>query len=90
MDHQPIGVTALRAIGYSADGESLIISVIVKYSRAERRYSVPISCFEDLVVDLRRLNATKESAPIEARSEIEAHDQVESHGQTASALDAAE
>ncbi len=83
MDDQPIGVTALRAIGYSADGGSLIISVTVKYSRAERRYSVPISCFEDLVVDLRRLSAIK-SAPTEV------HDQVESHGQAASALDAAE
>lgn len=84
MDDQPISVTALRAIGYSVDRKSLIISVTVKYSRAERRYSVPISCFEDLIVDLRRLNA---SAPIEAHSKVEADDQVESHGQ---ALDAAE
>ncbi len=84
MDDQPIGVTALRAIGYSADGEGLIISVTVKYSRAERRYSVPISCFQDLVVDLRRLSASKESALIDA------HGPVESHGQAASALDAAE
>ena len=56
--HAPIGITALRAIGVSEDGKSIILSLTVKYSRAERTYTVPVDCFEDLIVDLRRLNAT--------------------------------
>ena len=59
--HAPIGITALRAVGVSEDGTSIILSLTVKYSRAERTYTVPIDCFEDLIVDLRRLNATAAS-----------------------------
>lgn len=53
----PVSVIALRADGYSSDGKSLIISLITKYSAAERKYSMPIECFRDLIIDLRRLNA---------------------------------
>jgi hypothetical protein len=53
----PISVIALRADDYSLDGKDLIISLTTKYSAAERKYSVPVECFHDLIVDLRRLSA---------------------------------
>ena len=56
-----VTVVALRAEDYSADGSNIIISLRTKYSTAERKYSVPVDCFRDLIVDLRRLNA---SAPV--------------------------
>lgn len=62
----PIGVTALRAEEYSGDGKSVIISLRTKYSSIERKYSVPIECFHDLILDLQRLNATRGAASIEA------------------------
>jgi hypothetical protein len=52
----PIGVSALRADSYSPDGKNVIISLTTKYSTAERKYSVPVECFRDLIVDLKRLN----------------------------------
>lgn len=52
----PIGVVALRADSYSPDGKNVIISLTTKYSTSERKYSVPIECFQDLIVDLKRLN----------------------------------
>ena len=61
-----VGVVALRAEAYSFDNKSVIISVTTKHSSAERTYSVPLECFHDIVVDLKRLNAlakTKSSAP---------------------------
>jgi hypothetical protein len=30
-----------------------------EFSSAERKYSVPIECFHDLIVDLQRLNASQ-------------------------------
>ena len=53
----PVSVTALRADAYSTDG-NVVISLRTKYSSAERKYSVPIECFHDLIVDLQRLNAS--------------------------------
>ena len=53
-----VAVSALRAVGLSPDGSEIIISLSVRYSTAERKYSVPVECFYDLAVDLRRLNAT--------------------------------
>ena len=53
----PISVIALRADDYSLDGKNVIISLTTKYSAAERKYSVPVECFHDLIVDLQRLNA---------------------------------
>ena len=66
----PISVIALRADDYSLDGKDLIISLTTKYSAAERKYSVPVECFHDLIVDLQRLNAaasatTSVDAPIQ-------------------------
>jgi hypothetical protein len=57
----PVSVIALRAEAYSPDGK-VIISLRTKFSGAERRYSVPIECFHDLIVDLQRLNASKGEA----------------------------
>ncbi len=53
----PIGVTAMRADSYSPDSKSVIVSVKTKYSNVERKYSVPVDCFYDFIVDLKRLNA---------------------------------
>jgi len=53
----PIGVAALRAEDYSADGREIIVSVTTKYSASQRRYSVPIGCFDDFIVDLQRLHS---------------------------------
>ena len=53
----PISVIALRAEDYSPDGKFIVISLTTKYSSAERKYSVPIECFHDLILDLQRLNA---------------------------------
>jgi hypothetical protein len=59
---QPVSVVALRAECYSADGADIIMSLRMKYSTAERLYSVPLECFWDLVVDLQRLNASAHGA----------------------------
>jgi hypothetical protein len=54
----PVSVIALRADTYLPDG-NIVISLRTKFSSAERKYSVPIECFHDLVVDLQRLNASR-------------------------------
>jgi hypothetical protein len=48
-------VVALRAESRSVDGKNIVISLRTKYSTAERKYSVPLECFQDLLVDLQRL-----------------------------------
>jgi hypothetical protein len=53
----PVSVVALRAETYSPDDNTVIISLMTKYSSVERTFSVPLECFDDLVVDLQRLNA---------------------------------
>ena len=53
----PVSVSSLRAEAYSADDKTVVISLTTKYSTAERTYSVPLKCFDDLVLDLQRLNA---------------------------------
>lgn len=69
---QPVSVSALRAERYSADAANIILSLRTKYSTAERIYSVPLECFWDLVVDLRRLSASPHGAgPGIADSEAE-------------------
>ena len=62
----PVSVIGLRADGYSSDGRDLIISLTTKYSASERKYSVPVECFHDLIVDLQRLNAAEGGALNEA------------------------
>ena len=52
----PISVVSVRAQAYSPDDQTLVISLTTKYSTAERTYSVPLECLDDLVVDLQRLN----------------------------------
>jgi hypothetical protein len=59
----PVSVLALRAEGYSSDGNSVVISLRTKFSGAERKYSVPLECFRDLIVDLQRLNVGKSAEP---------------------------
>ena len=61
----PVSVVALRADVYDPDG-NVIISLRTKFSSAERKYSVPIECFHDLIVDLQRLNASQPNHPTEA------------------------
>jgi hypothetical protein len=65
----PVSVVALRAESYSADGDSIVVSLRTKYSTAERKYSVPVECFYDLIVDLRRLNASAPSKQTDEPSE---------------------
>ncbi len=60
----PVSVVALRADGYSQDG-NVVISLRTKFSSAERKYSVPIECFHDLIVDLHRLNSATVGEPSE-------------------------
>jgi hypothetical protein len=68
----PVSVVAVRAESYSADGDSIVVSLRTKYSTAERKYSVPVECFHDLIVDLRRLNAAvTPKEPDEARGKDE-------------------
>jgi hypothetical protein len=64
-DTVPVSIIALRADAYSADGKNVIISLKTKFSTAERKYSVPLECFYDFIVDLQRLNASKEATSIE-------------------------
>jgi hypothetical protein len=61
----PVSVIALRADDYSPDGKNVIISFTTKYSAAERKFCVPIECFHDLIVDLRKLNAAASITSIE-------------------------
>ena len=65
----PISVIAFRADDYSSDGKNVIISLTTEYSTSERRYSVPVECFYDLIVDLQRLKATRGATPIETSSQ---------------------
>jgi hypothetical protein len=66
----PVSIVALRADAYSPDGKSVIISLKTRFSLAERKYSVPLECFYDLIMDLRRLNASADarSGDTDARS----------------------
>jgi len=61
----PVSIIALRADDYSPDGKNVIISLTTKYSTAERKYSVPIECFHDLILDLQRLEPAASAASIE-------------------------
>ncbi len=60
----PVSVIALRADAYLPDGKNVLISLTTKYSTAERKYSVPLECFYDLIVDLQRLNESLDARPI--------------------------
>jgi hypothetical protein len=61
----PVSAVALRAESYSAADDSIVISIRTKYSTAERIYSVPVECLQDLIVDLRRLSLPARTAPCE-------------------------
>lgn len=54
-----VSVIGLRAEEYLTDCKSVIISLTTKYSVVERRYSVPIECLRDFILDLQRLNAAE-------------------------------
>jgi hypothetical protein len=72
MNHDetaPISIVALRADAYSPDGRSVIISLTTKFSTAERKYSVPLECFHDLIVDLQRLNASAGATSVDTSIE---------------------
>jgi hypothetical protein len=60
-----VSVVALRAESYSAADDSIVISLRTKYSTAERTYSVPVECLQDLIIDLRRLSFSAPNAPYE-------------------------
>jgi len=60
-----VSVVAVRAESYSAADDSIVISLRTKYSTAERIYSVPVECLQDLIIDLRRLSFSAPTAPYE-------------------------
>ena len=51
-----VSVVAVRAESYSAADDSIVISLRTKYSTAERAYSIPVECLQDLIADLRQLS----------------------------------
>jgi hypothetical protein len=61
----PVSIVALRADAYSPDRKNVIISLKTKFSTAERKYSVPLECFYDLIVDLQRLNDSTDAGSSE-------------------------
>jgi hypothetical protein len=61
----PISVTALKAEGYSTNGNNIIISITVRFLRTERKYSVPVECFYGLIASLQTLNAPKSAKSID-------------------------
>ena len=65
----PVSVIELRAEGYSADGDNIVISLRTKYSTAERKYSIPLECFRDLIVDLKRLGTSAPSKLLDKASD---------------------
>ncbi len=69
-DALPVSVIALRAEGYTTDGNNIVISLRTKFSSAERKYSVPLECFRDLIVDLHRLNANSSDKSSDQQNEI--------------------
>jgi len=52
----PVSAVAMRAEAYSSDDKTVLISLTTKYSSVQRIYSVPLECFDDLVMDLQNLN----------------------------------
>lgn len=52
----PVSAVAMRAEAYSSDDKTVLISLTTKYSSVQRTYSVPLECFDDLVMDLQKLN----------------------------------
>jgi hypothetical protein len=75
----PIAVVAFRAESYSPDGKNLVISLRTKYSSAERKYSVPLECLRDLLVDLQRLQASNIEHPAEnLDQDVGAHQNIDS------------
>ena len=52
----PVSAVAMRAEAYSSDDNTVLISLTTKYSTVQRTYSVPLECFDDLVMDLQKLN----------------------------------
>jgi len=53
----PVSVTEARAESYSSDDDTVVVSLRTKYSTKERKYSIPVECLRDLIVDLQRLNS---------------------------------
>jgi hypothetical protein len=52
----PVSAVSMRAEAYSSDDKTVLISLTTKYSSVQRSYSVPLGCFDDLVMDLQKLN----------------------------------
>jgi hypothetical protein len=51
-ENKAVGVTALRAVRYSTDGKSVVVTVETGYSSVKQKCLVPVECFYDLVLDL--------------------------------------
>jgi len=58
----PVDIVSMRAIGYSADGKSLVLAFKSTYP-PDRSYSVPIECMKAFIADLQRLGSSPGTAP---------------------------
>ena len=69
----PISAIRLKAEDYNPDGKCVIISLMTKYSKVERKYSVPVECLYDFIVDLQRLKAFANEAPTNSVPATDSH-----------------
>jgi hypothetical protein len=53
----PIAVLDFRADNYSPDGQSIIVSLMTKYSAERRSYSLPVTCLYPFIADLQKLQS---------------------------------
>lgn len=69
----PVSVTEARAESYSSGDDTVVVSLRTKYSTKERKYSIPVECLRDLIVDLQRLSSiaapTQPEKPTEKKTE---------------------
>jgi hypothetical protein len=65
----PIDVVSMRAIGYAADGKSLVLAFRSRNS-PDRSFSVPIDCMKAFIADLQQLGSNASPAvPTEENTE---------------------
>jgi hypothetical protein len=61
----PVHVVAMHADEYSdEEKKSVVISLTTKYSGAQRRYSMPLACLHDLMMDLQRLHSSNRASSL--------------------------
>jgi hypothetical protein len=66
-DEEKILPVIVVALSFSEDGANIVVSLKTKYSGIELKYSVPVECFRDLLIDVQRLEASKANKPGKAK-----------------------